>query len=729
MQDYQEYFQSKENRKIIREYLNDVYSTFKAYNFHFIEKFTFHINSKLELKKNVSFQPDSFFNMKNILLVNEIKNKIKSGPFFDNDLLSDFNPESIIQIGDKLDSITDVMKIGFDTSQPKNFIIEEGKSTIIYLWSHFSHLSKCHLKYLSDKFLINQRQWDAHLRLVFINIDCIRDKDKAIEIVKHLKMFDSLHFSLPFEENINNIFVRIILKYGYPIAIVINSDNIIQFIGSLLDINLDQIVKESVNRNLITSQSVFNKGGLRDDEKYQVKQVMNELDNKLNNLKKMDSLNAPHLVDIKFIVKRIYTVGKFNLVNPKFNNSHQNLQTPSSENTMKMGRKNHPLKQKVTAKEIIIGSNININQDNFGINPLKIITKLNQSDNKLSIINTFSDVKQIPNEKDKPLYTPKKYYADLIYSCHYSDEEVINELFRGLNNISNLNLIKTHSRTEEIEFGSNCFKCKSLLIINIPSRKNSDVGDDEFNSPYSIESTTKKYKENNQDINYLQNNEGIQKEKMTKKVMNTFNKENIENKHFNIKNFDKQFTELSNYNELNNLNINFEYNNLLQYYCIFCNFNLCYECGNKLSDINYPDLNHKHFLILLRKTNKYFSRYILYHNFENDYNIDFKYYSFNHFPKDLKQFKIHFQVKCDGCLKFPISSIRWKCCNCVYKNLCNECFQIILFASNTILEDKINNKQISNDEYFQEIISKMHQLGCDPVHHVFMKILIDGYFY
>ena len=151
---------------------------------------------------------------------------------------------------------------------------------------------------------------------------------------------------------------------------------------------------------------------------------------------------------------------------------------------------------------------------------------------------------------------------------------------------------------------------------------------------------------------------------------------------------------------------------------------MCYECGNKKSDIhNNPDKIHEHNLILLRNSNKYFAKYILTYNLENTYEADFKYFNMNHFEKDLNYYKTHYQVKCDGCLTFPIKTTRWKCCNCVFRNLCDKCF-----CSLTIFSDKMDN--IDNyKEFNEEITRNLGKLGCDATEHVFMKILFDGYFY
>lgn len=786
---FKDFFQSKEKRKQIREYLNEIYSVFKPQNIHFVEKFIYTINSSLEVDKEIFFEPEAVFSVKNHILINDIKSKIENGIHSNNELLSQFKPDCAIQVGHKLDSIPEVQKFIVDNSQPKNFIIEEGKSTVIYLWSIHSLLSKKHLKHLNEMYNKNKRSWDAHLRIVYVNIDKKSDIEESIELVKYLKMFEATHFNLPFDENNSqNLYIKLALDKGYPLCIVVNSDNIVQMIGSLMDANLDRIVKESVQRNLITSQSVFNRGGIKEEEKAVLKNVIKELYSKLDNIKKNDLINAPHLVKAELVVKRVYTVGKINLVNPRYNiqNQHQSIHTPSSENTLKMAKKHHTIKQKIAAKEALIGNHSNTGShiDNIGTNPLKTNTKFfNNNSNSLGIHHLNSNLTTENNKTDtninsnsnqntglnfykepkveKPFFTPKMYFVELYYTCHSSDEELLSDLFKNLNYISNISVAKSHVKTEELNFGSNCENCKSPLILKLPSKAASEIGDDDnytFSPNSHVNSDKKANREINlENINYLDNKVYHSNNNTIKEIVSP----NLHSQNLNTKNLSLLNNELQNLNvhfRLNSQNYNFEegnnynfeqndsndfyqfnsldFNHLHQYICSFCNYHLCYECGNKVSNIDNPNNCHNHHLLLLRNTNRHFIKYVLKHNCENQYTMDFKYFQVNHFPNDLKMFKIHYQAKCDGCLVFPITTTRWKCCNCVYKNLCDKCFSAVTFFSdksdnnyNSSYRQTLGKNSSSEHDYSEEIKYNLKRVGCDAVLHVFMKIIFDGYFY
>ena len=69
-------------------------------------------------------------------------------------------------------------------------------------------------------------------------------------------------------------------------------------------------------------------------------------------------------------------------------------------------------------------------------------------------------------------------------------------------------------------------------------------------------------------------------------------------------------------------------------------------------------------------------KYILNYNIFTNHDLDFKYFIENSKTEKLVDIASHYQVKCDSCCAFPIRSVRWKCCNCVSKNICDN---IILY--------------------------------------------------
>ena len=123
---------------------------------------------------------------------------------------------------------------------------------------------------------------------------------------------------------------------------------------------------------------------------------------------------------------------------------------------------------------------------------------------------------------------------------------------------------------------------------------------------------------------------------------------------------------------------------------------------------------HKHFLFYLHFQNQLYTKYILAYNLENSHDSDFKYFFENVNTGNYNEIKTHYQVKCDGCLSFPIKTYRWKCCNCIGKNICDTC--------KTRIETRAEG-------YYEKILWNVQHVGCDPIHHVFRKIIFDCFVY
>ena len=122
---------------------------------------------------------------------------------------------------------------------------------------------------------------------------------------------------------------------------------------------------------------------------------------------------------------------------------------------------------------------------------------------------------------------------------------------------------------------------------------------------------------------------------------------------------------------------------------------------------------HKHFLLYISTENRIFSKFILLYNIKTNHDLDFKYFYENSKTEKLIEIASHYMVKCDGCLQFPIRPIRWKCCNCVSKNICDKC----------------RSKILTRENGYEDLLWNLHHGGCDPIQHVFMKILFDCFAY
>lgn len=154
---------------------------------------------------------------------------------------------------------------------------------------------------------------------------------------------------------------------------------------------------------------------------------------------------------------------------------------------------------------------------------------------------------------------------------------------------------------------------------------------------------------------------------------------------------------------------------LAQYYCPICDIYFCRDCGNHLTNVNSNKKLHNHFLFFLNNQTRYFMKYILKHNLENESEFEFKYFLENkNFDYVMKDLKLHYHIKCDGCFSYPIRTYRWKCCNCEYRNVCEICMAMI---------------ETRKEPFASEIINNLELTGCDANSHVFMKIIFEAPLY
>lgn len=669
MIEYKNLLQSKENRTLIRNFLNDVYILSKGSGLKFIEKTEYNIDQFLNLNKEVYFIPEGNFSSKteNIYFIEEVKNKIKNSIFSTNELIENFKLEISLNVGQKFEAISDLYKFNIESHQTINLKMEEGKTSLIYIWSYHSSLSKKHLLYLNNCYEKNQRNWEAHLKIILINIDITKDKLKSLEFFKSLKIQKLTNiFYLPFNLNENHPLINTVLTEGYPITLIVNSDLIIESISSFFDINLEKLIEESKNRKIILSQTNSYGDCLKEDEKIIFKNILNEIPKKLSIIKSNHSIQVPHLINITLIIKKVYTAGNFYL-------PIQKIQQRASSESNYRSKKHH------TRPKAFKNSIINNDKENINISPIK------QNSKNQIISNSITQ-----NEKEKLTYTPYSQFVELNYICHPLDDEIISEIFQNLNKINSINIKKNYVSTSEIQGGSSCSSCYRQLSFSIYSNKE------------------------NQNANLQQqikiNSEEL--ERISEKDDSSIN-DNIFKK--------KTIIDNSNLNSPNNIIQNYnrflhDENNVFydQFICLICNKCYCLECANNQTDIRNPLNIHKHFLVFLHSKNYFFSKYILSHNTSNIYSDEFKYFQFNNSGKDYLFNSTHHHIKCDGCKIVPIKNIRWKCCNCIFKNLCDSCFK-----------HSFNIKSLFN----QEIIQNLKINGCDPIEHVFMKIIFDGYYY
>jgi len=526
MNDYLNIIHSKEELKKCREFINSNYIASGLEKVDFIERHDYIINNNLEIEKDVQFLSEHYLHTKFEPLVQKLKEKIVGNPIMDLEVMRYFNPDCMMQVGHKIDSLQDIEKLHSDKPPIKNFVIEEGKVHIIYIWSYYKSISKKQLHILNQTYLEQDIKWEGEVKFITINID--DNKQYALNIINTLKIHRIENYYLDRTKFATNHLFKIADKLGFPICILINNDNIIETIGSLYEINLETKIRQILERHSVTVVSFYNIPFLNESEIKALKKFLSELEEKKEHLKNNHLISAPHLFGGTVRLKKSFTSG--------------NIKS-------------------------------------------------------------------------------KRYSAEVNFYCHSDDEKEIMNLFRELENFKKIQFNREIVSTNEINFGEICKMCGNLLNIDIP-----------------------------------------------------------------------------------------------QYYCSTCDIHLCRNCGDTISDINYPNKLHHHFLFYLHKYCDYFRRYILTYNFANKYEDVFRYYDENKTNNYLKECNTHFQVKCDGCLVYPIKSTRWKCCNCIFKNICNNCKRII------------ENKQ-QDDCFYDEIIYNLSSHGCNPLEHVFQKITIDSFVY
>lgn len=294
---------------------------------------------------------------------------------------------------------------------------------------------------------------------------------------------------------------------------------------------------------------------------------------------------------------------------------------------------------------------------------------------KLRIKKIFSSKKGVDFIKKTDV--SYKTICDLEYFCHTTDSLILDNIFEGIENINKITVNKSSVETYEIPFERNpkCSKChrdcsEVFTCQNQVSQKISVI--------------------NNSEIQLQPKSQQVDIKQSYETTTKSFNDDNEE------------------------VDVEKEDNYFACFYCKQCNQTFCVECGNEITDITVTNLLHKHFLYYIHTNNRVYMKYILSYNVDTSHDMDFKYFFENAKTEKLVDIASHFQAKCDSCLAFPIRTIRWKCCNCVCKNICDRC------------KIRIEKK---DPKFYDDILWNMHQVNCDPLQHVFMKILFDCFAY
>ena len=590
--------QKRETLRECCQFINDLFVSNSGEGMKFVERILYKLEPKTStfiVQRN--FLAEEAFSYKSGNLVKSMNQKIAESKWVNNNLMRYFKPESVIQEGQKLDSLNDLEKLNVIGKSHK-ITIEEGKIYLIYIWSFYKPICKKQLSLLNS--LLQKKNWENSASFITINTD--KNRQYAIKLMKLLQCERHLeNYYIDLIKFPNHPLIEVANKYGYPTSILVNSDGIIELCGSIFEINLEEKIDQLLKRQR-KKKDVIPLGLLNNESLNQLKFYLS------NNLQKIvhdkiNDVNAYHLYGATIKIKYIYKTNKNN---------------------------------------------------NF-----------------------------IDNELRKKI--PRECYGELDYFSHTSDIHIFDAIFQEIiNSKNNMKITRNLVDTYEIPYIRTpiCSLCKKACI---------DAYSDFF---LEENRSSEPGSENEEEKN--ENQEGINENALIKreysKITNSYDDINEED---------------DNEKEFNSMNY-FAY-----YFCAKCNKIYCYKCGNDMTDIKTVQKLHKHFLFYLTSNNRLYSKYILKFNATTNHDLDFRYFTGNAKTEKMGDIAIHYMVKCDACLQFPIRTTRWKCCNCFSKNLCDKCKNIIE----------------AKEEGYEELLWNLVNAGCKPNQHVFMKILFDCFAY
>ena len=606
---------SRETLRECRQFINDLFVSNSGEGMKFVERILYKLEPKtscFEIQRH--FLAEEAFSFKSGNLVKSINQKISESKWASNNLMRYFKPESVIQVGQKLDSLNDLEKLNVMGKNHK-INIEEGKIYLIYIWSFYRSICKKQLSWLNA--LFQKKNWENSASFITINMD--KNRQYATKVIKLLECERFLeHYYIDLMKFPNHPLIGVANKYGYPTAILVNNDGIIELCGSIFEINLEEKIDSLLKRQR-KKKDVIPIGVLNEEALNEIKFFCR------NNLQKkvahhINDVNAYHLYGATIKIKYTYKTNKNN---------------------------------------------------NF-----------------------------IDDNLRKKIY--RECYGELDYFSHTSDINLFDDIFKSINNSrNNMKITRNIVETYEIPYIRTpiCSLCKKACI--------------DAYSDFFIEENRIKEMNNNIELADTERNENIENDENKKE---NGNQENAIDQNFKF--MKKEYSKISNsYDDIDEEEDNEkEFNSMnyfAYYFCAKCNKIYCYKCGNEMTDIKILQKIHKHFMFYLTSNNRLYSKYILKFNADTSHDLDFRYFLGNAKTEKMGDIAIHYMVKCDACLQFPIRTIRWKCCNCFSKNLCDKC------------KTKIENK----DEGYEELLWNLSNTGCKPSQHVFMKILFDCFAY
>ena len=235
----------RESIRECRQFINDLFVSNSGEGMKFVERILYKLEPKTStfiIQRN--FLAEEAFSYKSGNLVKSINQKIIESKWANNNLMRYFKPESVIQEGQKLDSLCDLERLNI-IGKGHKINIEEGKIYLIYIWSFYKPICKKQLSLLNN--LIQKKNWENSASFITINTD--KNRQYAIKLMKLLECERYLeNYYVDLIKFPNHPLFDVANKYGYPTSILVNSDGIIELCGSIFEINLEEKIDKLLKR-------------------------------------------------------------------------------------------------------------------------------------------------------------------------------------------------------------------------------------------------------------------------------------------------------------------------------------------------------------------------------------------------------------------------------------------------------------------------------------------------
>ena len=202
----------RETLRECRQFINDLFVSNSGEGMKFVERILY----KLEPKTSTfvaqrNFLAEEAFSYKSGNLVKSMNQKIAESKWANNNLMIYFKPESVIQVGQKLDSLNDLEKLNVIGKSHK-ITIEEGKIYLIYIWSFYKPICKKQLSLLNS--LLQKKNWENSASFITINTD--KNRQYAIKLMKLLQCERHLeNYYIDLIKFPNHPLIEVANKYGY----------------------------------------------------------------------------------------------------------------------------------------------------------------------------------------------------------------------------------------------------------------------------------------------------------------------------------------------------------------------------------------------------------------------------------------------------------------------------------------------------------------------------------